>query len=110
MSTMEIVDLVFKVLLGLTALVFTILTYSKKMGWAKGERFKKVQGFFELGFAAVEGYVKASKTPVDNKLLEFLKRVNELLKEHGEKELTPEELLAAKTFAENKALADKKDK
>lgn len=106
-STEKIIDLVFKVLLGLVSLVFVILKGLDKLDWIKKERFQKIQKFFDLAFDAVEGFVKSTDNKIDDKLLEFFKRVNELLKENGEKPLTAEEKAAASTFAENKALAKK---
>lgn len=108
MSTAEIIDLVFKILLGLVSLVFIILRSLGHMAWTKNERWKKVQLFMDLAFAAVEGIVKNTDNKIDDKLLEFFKRINEMLKEEGAKELSEAEKKAAAAYAANKALADKK--
>jgi len=58
----------------------------------------------------VEGLVTKSKNKVDDKLLEFFRTVNGLLRESGAPELTDEEKKAAAEFAKAKALAIKMPK
>jgi hypothetical protein len=106
-SSSDLVDLIFKILVGLASLIFTLLFYFKKMQWAKHERTKQITGFADLAFNAVEGLVKKSENKIDDKLLEFLRRINAMIKEAGMKELSENETKQLKEYAANKALAKK---
>lgn len=107
MSADELVSLIFKILVGLATLVFTILGGLGYMKWTKSERFKQIQKYVDMAFPAVEALVKKTDTTVDDKLVEFLKMVNGLLKKHGQPELNDAETAAAKELAAKKALAEK---
>lgn len=102
--------LITQILLGLAAIVFTVLKAVDKMQWTKDARAQLVFKYLNLGFDAVEGLVTKSKNKVDDKLLEFFRTVNGLLKESGQPELTDEEKKAAAEFAKAKALAIKMPK
>lgn len=100
--------LITQILLGIAALVFTILKALDKMQWSKDSRAQTVMKYLDLGFDAVEGLVTKSKNKVDDKLLEFFRVVNGMLKASGQPELSDEEKKSAAEYVAAKALADKK--
>lgn len=107
MSVNAIADLVFKILGGIVSLIFSILGGVGYLKWVRGERWKKIQKYVDLAFPAVEALVEKTNNKIDDKLVEFLKQVNGLLKKHGESELTNGEKAAVSEVASNKALAEK---
>jgi cytoskeletal protein RodZ len=107
MDTIQIVDLVFKVLVGVSTLVFSVLGGLGYMKWKSSSRWKKIQEYVDIAFPAVEALVKKTNNRIDDKLVEFLKMVNESLRKTGEDELNVPETTAVKSLAAKKALAEK---
>lgn len=107
MSATEIADVIFKILGGLVSLLFSILGGLGYMKWAKSERFKTIQRYIDMAFPAVEALAAKTENKVDDKLVEFLKMVNESLKKAGQGELSDTETAAAKDTAAKLALAEK---
>lgn len=103
----EIAGFIFKILGGLASLVFTILGGLGYMNWAKDKRGEIVRRAFEMAFFAVEALAKNTDNKIDDKLAEFLKRVNSLLTEAGKSKMTSQEESLAKEVAANMAAAEK---
>jgi hypothetical protein len=107
MSGAEIADMVFKIIGGITSLIFTVLGGLGYMKWAKDSRVQKVLAFAEQAFPAVEALAAKTDTEVDDKLVAFLKMIAQSLKKAGLPELTDGEKALVKDVASKKALAEK---
>lgn len=100
------IGLIVKILLGLLAIVGAILGAVKGQDWRaklKTERWQKILGYVDKAFPVVESLAKGTAWKGDDKLVEFLKRVNDFLKGEGEQELSAEEMALVKREAADKA-------
>ncbi len=97
----------------ITSLLLALLTVMGLiLGWVKGQdwrqalktdRWQKILGYVEDAFPMVESLAKATSWKGDDKLVEFLKRINDWLKGEGEKELSAEEVALLRKEAADRA-------
>jgi hypothetical protein len=100
------------ILVALLTLIGGVLTLIKGADWRKGmkgKRWEKIQGYVDKAFDVVEGVAGFTSWKGDDKLVEYLKRIDAWLKGEGEKPLTSAEAEAVKLAAGDKAKMKKAD-
>lgn len=100
------------ILVALLTLIGGILTAIKGVDWRKGmkgKRWDKIQFYADKAFDAVEGVAGMTEWKGDDKLVEYLKRINLWLVGEGKKPLTDAEKDAVKLAAFDKAATKKAD-
>jgi hypothetical protein len=107
------IGLIIKMLLGLLAIIGAIVTAIKGTGWRqalKSGRWAKILGYArKYAFPAVESIAKSTSWNGDNKLAEFLSRLDDWLEGEGEKPLSAGEVKLLKREAADMAASDKAD-
>jgi hypothetical protein len=106
-SAAEIIGMVLQLLLVVAGIVLSILGRKGYMKWTSTERWQRILGYADVAFNAVEALVEKTDNEVDDKLLEFFRRVNAMLKDAGRGELSADEQNGLKEYVANKALEAK---
>lgn len=97
-------------LVSLLTLLAGILTAIKGADWRKGirgKRWDKIQYYANKAFNTVEGIAGMTNWKGDDKLVEYLKRINLWLRGEGKKPLTDDEKEAVKLAASDRAATKK---
>lgn len=100
------IEIIGGIAVGLLTLIGGVLTAIKGVDWRKGlkgKRWDKIQYYTDQAFDAVEGVAGMTKWKGDDKLIEYLKRINLWLKGEGKKPLTDAEKEAVKLAASDRA-------
>lgn len=105
------IELITKILLGLLAVIGAILGVIKGAEWRqalKSGRWAKILQYArEYGFPIVEKIAASTEWKGDDKLVEFLRRVDDWLKGEGDMPLSADETALLKKEAADLAAADK---
>jgi len=104
------VSRITSLMLALLTVIGIILGWTKQKDWRqklKTERWQKIMGYVDDAFPVVESLAKATAWKGDDKLVEFMKRINDWLKGEGDAELSPDEVLILKREAADKSAAAK---
>lgn len=108
----NLIKLIVAIILGLTTVVGSIVTFVKGVGWRqklKTERVLKWRGYLLQAFPTVEALAKGTGWEGDDKLVELVKRMDQWLFEDGEKPLSVEEVKAVAKEAADLAAKAKVD-
>ena len=97
-------------LVSLLSLVMMILGWFGKKQWTRSARLKKILGYADVAFDAIEGFAKTTKWKGDDKLAEFLKAVSDIIRAEGDKPLDGTETELLKKYATLRAAKDKAKK
>lgn len=103
------IDRITGLIVALLSIIGLILGWTKQKDWRqklKTERWKKIFGYADMAFPVVEKIAKSTGWKGDDKLVEFLKRVNDWLRGEGEKELNTAEIAVLKKDVADKAAMD----
>ena len=104
------IEIIGGIIVGLLTLIGGILTAIKGVDWRKGmkgKRWDKIQYYADKAFDAVEGVAGMTSWKGDDKIVEYLKRINLWLKGEGKKPLNDSEEEAVKLAASDTAATRK---
>jgi len=104
------IEIIGGIIVGLLTLIGGILTAIKGVDWRKGmkgKRWDKIQYYADKAFDVVEGVAGMTSWKGDDKIVEYLKRINLWLKGEGKKPLTAAEEEAVKLAASDRAATKK---